>query len=121
MPVHWDHDRDASAVIGSVDPATMHEQTEGLYVKGKLDIEDSEMAREAWRSVKRNRIGLSFGFLVVDEHDDNGVKVLDTLDVFEITLTPSTGQRGREDLVSEERRARPRPQSPRSWSVPHPL
>jgi uncharacterized protein len=76
VPVHGDHDRGASAVIGSVDPAMMHERPDGLYVEGKLDIEDSEMAREAWRSVKRNRIGLSFGFLVVDEHDDNGVKVL---------------------------------------------
>ena len=87
----------------------MHERSDGLYVKGKLDIEDSEVAREAWRSVRRNRIGLTFGFLVVDEHDDEGVKVLDTLDVFEVTLTPSAGERGREDPVNEERRAGPRP------------
>jgi HK97 family phage prohead protease len=89
IPVHWDHNRDASAVIGSIDPATMRERSDGLYVEGSLDIEDSEVAREAWRSVKRNRIGLSFGYLTIDEHEADGVKVLDTLDVFEITLTPS--------------------------------
>jgi hypothetical protein len=75
-------------VIGSIDPATMHERPDGLYVEGQLDLEDSEVAREAWRSVKRNRIGLSFRYLVVDQHEADGLKVLDALDVFEITLTP---------------------------------
>jgi hypothetical protein len=42
----------------------MREIDAGLYVEGKLDIEDSELAREAWRSLKRNRIGLSFGYLI---------------------------------------------------------
>jgi HK97 family phage prohead protease len=86
-PVQWDHARVASAVIGSIDPATMHERPDGLFVEGQLDLEDSEVAREAWRSVKRNRIGLSFGYLVVDQHEADGVKVLDALDVIEITLT----------------------------------
>jgi HK97 family phage prohead protease len=89
IPVHWDHSRDASAVIGSIDPATMRERADGLYVEGELDLEDSEMAREAWRSLKRNRIGLSFGYVVVDQHEAGGITVLDALDVFEITLTPS--------------------------------
>jgi HK97 family phage prohead protease len=89
LPLHWDHNRDASAVIGSIDPATMRERSDGLYVEGSLDIEDSEVAREAWRSLKRNRIGLSFGYLVLEQHEDDGVKVLDALDIFEVTLTPS--------------------------------
>lgn len=35
------------------------------------------------------RYWLSFGFLTVDSHDDDGVRVLDEVDLFEITLTPS--------------------------------
>jgi HK97 family phage prohead protease len=73
-------------VIGSIDPATMVEREDGLYVEGTLDIEDSELAREAWRSVKRNRVSLSFGYLVVDQHErSDGVKELRQLDLFEIT------------------------------------
>ena len=56
--------------------------------KGSLDIEDSELAREAWRSVKRGRIGLSFGYLVNREkRGKDGVNELLDLDIFEVTLT----------------------------------
>jgi HK97 family phage prohead protease len=66
----------------------MRETDQGLYVEGKLDIEDSELAREAWRSVKRNRVGLSFGYLVESEGTgEDGVKELHSLDIFEVTLT----------------------------------
>jgi Escherichia/Staphylococcus phage prohead protease len=90
IPIHWDHQRAASAVIGSIDPQTMRETDDGLYVEGKLDLEESEVAREAWRSLKRNRIGLSFGYLVVDQREgEDGANELRELDVFEVTLTPS--------------------------------
>jgi phage head maturation protease len=66
----------------------MRETDDGLYVEGQLDLEDSELAREAWRSLKRNRIGLSFGFLTTDAgRRDDGVKELRAVDLFEITLT----------------------------------
>jgi len=89
LPLHWNHSSSAEDVVGFVDPATMHETDEGLVVRGQLDLEESEVAREAWRSMKHNAIGLSFGFLTVDSHDDDGVRVLDEVDLFEITLTPS--------------------------------
>lgn len=88
LPLAWDHSREAQDIIGSIDPATMRETDAGLYVEGQLDIEDSELAREAWRSVKANRIGLSFGYLVEDERiAEDGVKELTAVDLFEITLT----------------------------------
>jgi HK97 family phage prohead protease len=88
LPLAWDHSREADGIIGSIDPNTMRETDQGLYVEGQLDIEDSELAREAWRSVKANRIGLSFGYLVEDERvGADGVKELTELDVYEITLT----------------------------------
>lgn len=47
----------ADDVVGYVDPATMHETDEGLVVRGQLDLEDSEVAREAWWPMKHNAIG----------------------------------------------------------------
>jgi Escherichia/Staphylococcus phage prohead protease len=86
IPVHWDHRGEASNVIGSVDPASMRETGEGLYVEGQLDIDDSETAREVWRSVKRGRASLSFGFLVKSAHKDGDVRVFDEIDLFEISI-----------------------------------
>src|SRR5215207_6008363 len=88
IPLVWNHGVDAHDVIGSIDSSTMEERDAGLYVEGSLDIEDSELAREAWRSVKRNRVSLSFGFLIEDEREGaDGVKELTRLDLMEITLT----------------------------------
>jgi HK97 family phage prohead protease len=90
LPVHWDHRGGAEYIIGSSDASSLEERVDGLYVEGTLDIKDSELAREAWRSVKKNRIGLSFGFLVTDERKgDDGVRELLGIDLFEITLTGS--------------------------------
>ena len=90
VPVHWDHRGEAENVIGSVDAATMAETDAGLYVEGQLDLEDSDVAREAWRSMKSNRIALSFGYLVTaDRKRDDGIRELLAIDLFEVTLTPS--------------------------------
>ena len=45
---------------------------------------------QAWRSVKKNRVGLSFGYLTTEDRVGNdGTKELVELDLFEITLTPT--------------------------------
>ena len=68
----------------------MIEVEAGLFVEGDLDIHDSDVARQAWRSVKKNRVGLSFGYLTLDDRDGaDGTKELVELDLFEITLTPT--------------------------------
>jgi HK97 family phage prohead protease len=90
LPLHWNHSTDAGNIIGTVDPASMREVSDGLYVEGQLHLEDSSTAREAWRLLKHDAIGLSFGYMVNREHaDGDGVTVLDELDLFEITLTPA--------------------------------
>lgn len=90
IPLHWDHMGDAKNIIGSVDPASMREIDEGLEVKGQLDLEDSEVAREAWRSMKKNSIGLSFGYLVTaDGKAEDGVRELKAVDLFEVSITPA--------------------------------
>jgi Escherichia/Staphylococcus phage prohead protease len=90
IPLSWDHQTTAEAIIGSVDPSSMTETGEGLLVSGKLDIADSEKAREAWRSVKSRAVSLSFGLLVLKSHTrSDGIRELTELDLFEITLTPT--------------------------------
>jgi hypothetical protein len=49
VPLHWDHRGEARNVIGSIDPAAMREIAgAGLYAEGKLDLIDSEVARQTW-------------------------------------------------------------------------
>ena len=77
-------------MIGGIDPAMMRDTEAGLYVEGSVDILDSDIARQAWRSVKKGRIGMSFGFLTLDDRvGADGVKELLEIDLFEITLTPT--------------------------------
>ena len=90
IPLHWNHSPKPEDIIGTVRPASMHEEEGvGLHVRGQLDIGESEVAREVWRLVKANSVALSFGFLTVASHEDGEVKVLDEIDLFEITITPA--------------------------------
>ena len=89
LPVHWNHSGAASDVIGWIDPAGMRETDEGLYVKGQLDLEDSETAREAWRSMKNNAVSLSFGYMISKSRDrEDGIRELLGVDLFEISIVP---------------------------------
>jgi HK97 family phage prohead protease len=88
--LHWDHRGEARNVIGSIDPAAMREIAgAGLYVKGKLDLDHSEVARHAWRSMKDNRVGLSFGYMTVKSQRRDGINHLLELDLYEISIVPS--------------------------------
>jgi Escherichia/Staphylococcus phage prohead protease len=89
LPLHWNHGGSASDVIGWVDPASMREADEGLYVKGQLDLEDSATAKEAWRSMKNNAVSLSFGYLVTKSEDRaDGIRELQAIDLFEVSIVP---------------------------------
>ena len=68
----------------------MVERDDGLYVEGALDIEHSQLAREAWRLVKAGVVGLSFGFVPTRvKNRDGGGRHLHAVDEFEISLTPA--------------------------------
>ena len=89
LPVHWNHSGAASDVIGWIDPAGMRETDEGLLVKGQLDLQDSETAREAWRSMKNNAVSLSFGYMISKSRDrEDGIRELLGVDLFEISIVP---------------------------------
>jgi HK97 family phage prohead protease len=88
LPVHWNHEGAAASIIGAIDPMDMRETSEGLRVKGTLDLEGSETAREAWRAMKADVVGLSFGYLATGSHErEDGVRVLTELDVYEVSIT----------------------------------
>lgn len=89
IPLHWDHEANPESIVGTVDPSSMRETKEGLYVEGMLDLENSEMAREAWRSMKNNALALSFGYLATKTRKKGKVTQLLEIDLFEISLVPA--------------------------------
>lgn len=89
IPVHFDHKGDPSSIVGAADPASMRETDQGLVVEAKLDLEDSETAREVWRLVKRNALACSFGYMADGKKLEDGTRLLTKIDLFEVTLTPS--------------------------------
>jgi HK97 family phage prohead protease len=89
LPVHWNHSGAAADIIGAIDPAAMREvPDEGLYVEGKLDLEGSEVAREAWRSMKNDAVSLSFGYATLQTRKRGDVTDLLELDLFEVSIVP---------------------------------
>jgi Escherichia/Staphylococcus phage prohead protease len=88
IPLHWDHRGDAANVIGSIDPAATREVDRGLYVEGKLDLQDSDVAREAWRSMKNDAVSLSFGYVTLKTRKRGGINDLLELDLFEVSIVP---------------------------------
>lgn len=90
IPLHWNHEGDPKSIIGSVDPASMRETDSGLYVEGKLDLADSEIAREAWRSMKNGSMSLSFGYVVDKARKaTGGITELLQIDLFEVSIVPA--------------------------------
>ena len=90
VPLHWDHEGDPASIIGSIDPASMRETDEGLEVSGRLDLENSEKAREAWRAMKTDSMSLSFGYVATRQGKaDDGVNELHEIDLFEVSIVPA--------------------------------
>lgn len=90
IPLHWNHQGSAESIIGSIDPAKMRETADGLYVEGKLDLADSEVAKEAWRSMKNGSMSLSFGYAVDKARKAaGGITELLEIDLFEVSIVPA--------------------------------
>jgi HK97 family phage prohead protease len=90
IPLHYNHSPVPKDIIGSIDPASMRETDDGLYTRGKLDLDRSGQAREVWPLVKTNVMSLSFGYLATDTFKrDDGVQELREIDLFEISIVPA--------------------------------
>ena len=89
VPLHWNHSAHAKDIIGSVDPSSMNELPEGLFVRGKLDL-NNEVARDVWPRMKDNAVSLSFGYLVTDKaRRPDGIRELREIDLFEVSIVPA--------------------------------
>jgi HK97 family phage prohead protease len=66
IPVIWSHDwASPDAHIGVADPHDVVETERGLLVRGKLDIDDNDMARRVYRLMQRRSLKeFSFGYKV---------------------------------------------------------
>lgn len=89
LPLHWDHQGDPESIIGTADPATMRETAAGLVIEATLDLEESARAREVWRLVKSDSLGVSFGYMAESTEGPDGTRLLTKVDLFEISLTPA--------------------------------
>jgi hypothetical protein len=90
LPLHWDHAGQPEDIVGYVNPVSMKETADGLRIEAQLDLEESNKAREIWRLVRANSVGLSFGYLVTNERQGaDGVRELHDIDLFEVSLTPA--------------------------------
>ena len=106
LPVHYDHKGSADHIIGAINPHTLAETDLGLVVEGKLDINESELAREAWRSMKNGVMSLSIGYMVTADHKrDDGVRELKGIDLFEVSIVPHPANA--DTRVLEMKSARP--------------
>jgi HK97 family phage prohead protease len=89
IPLAWNHQTDAAAIFGHIDPATVQEVNGEVVAGGQVHL-DSDVGREAWRSFKSRAIGFSFGYIIIDSTDrDGGGRHITALDVFEVTATPT--------------------------------
>jgi Escherichia/Staphylococcus phage prohead protease len=86
VPLLWSHGRDAVDIIGTV--TELEETDAGLEIEAEVDIATSEVAAEAWRSLRERRIGLSVGFLIEDARTgEDGAKEILAADLAEISVT----------------------------------
>ena len=88
-----------------------------LIAEARLDLEGSATAREAWRLVKSDSIGVSFGYVAQEVDGGDGTRLLTSIDLYEISLT-ATPMHPDARVVSWKQ---PRPASrcrPRSRSAP---
>lgn len=85
---NWD---DPFASLGVANPQDIKQTPQGLLVKGTLDINDNDVARQVYKLMKRRSLkAFSFGYLVPDggEHlAEGGVNELSEVDLVEIGPT----------------------------------
>ena len=82
-PVLWAHDMSAHVGLG-----VLTDTPTGLQVKGSLDL-DTQAGQEAYSRLKKRIVrGLSIGFRTLQSTVENGVRLLKSVDLYEVSLVP---------------------------------
>lgn len=94
VPILFDHNRDAWIGFSR----DLAEDAKGLYIDGLLSVDNSRGA-DAYALLKTAqsvdyRPGLSIGFVPVDEGIEDGDRVIKTIDLYEVSVTPFPANRG---------------------------
>jgi HK97 family phage prohead protease len=93
IPLLWSHSPAAEDVVGHIDPESARAVNGEVVVEGWID-QSTSRGKEAWRLVKSNVLGFSFGYLVNKASKmPDGTRLITKLDVFEVscTATPMNG------------------------------
>jgi HK97 family phage prohead protease len=85
IPLAWEHSTKPDDIIGTVDPASVHEVDGEVVASAQVDL-DTERGAQAWRLMKSRALGFSFGYMVINAvKRADGVREISKLDVFEIS------------------------------------
>jgi HK97 family phage prohead protease len=92
IPVIWSHDwKSPDAHIGVADPNDVVENDRGLLVRGRLDIDDNELARRVHKLMRRRSLKeFSFGYSVPpggERRGKDGANELIEIDLVEVGPT----------------------------------
>lgn len=98
LPVLYAHDAaNPSMLVGAIDPATMYETSEGLHVKGRLDLQ-SRRGSEVYDLLKRGApLGWSVGALILKANTvKDGARTLirKVTELMEVSITPTPANGG---------------------------
>jgi len=87
IPLLWSHSPAPDDVVGHIRPESAKAVNGQVVVSGWID-QSTTRGKEAWRLVKSNTLGFSFGYLILDAvKRKDGVHEIRALDVFEVSAT----------------------------------
>ena len=91
IPLAWNHSGAPQDIVGHIDPASAKAVGGEVHATGWID-QNTPNGEQAWRLVKSGTLGFSFGYLIPEggaSKNAHGGLNIDTLDVFEVTATPT--------------------------------
>jgi hypothetical protein len=104
IPLFWLETPSFPCPVGSVDPATLSDDSYFTPLFGAsidLDGEHRTEARHAWEAVKANGVDLRMEYMLLDADEKDGRRTLQELDVTSLTLDPTS--EGRKAIATERR------------------
>lgn len=89
VPLAWQHSPKAEDQIGHIKPDTVEAVNGEVVADGWID-QTTRRGKDAWRLVKSDTLGFSFGYMIVNAvKRADGVREIQELDVFEVSATPT--------------------------------